>query len=299
MAVPLLQNQNLRPPKKRCHSCHETVVTNPQKKSCLQKDTDADDSLTDHFTSERLTERSDKRFTVENDSDKKFIQESSSKHGETLKKISGMSEAYCCDDLENVDYQETCYPKETEIKPDSASNIRDVITTSCECLLGDINHQQTNNKQYRDVYRTGAKCVPGGEQDPHQSGLGYQTIGVLRTKPGRGDPTLSMSCSDKIMKWNVLGCQGALLSYFITSPVYLSSVVVGRCPYDEAAMTRGIYERALLVPLNMTDNFYIHKPKILQADVLFEYSKSKVMEHNQSKLSPSFTGKYNVFNKLP
>jgi len=31
----------------------------------------------------------------------------------------------------------------------------------------------------------------------------------LRTKPGRGDPTESLTCSDKLARWNVLGPSSA------------------------------------------------------------------------------------------
>uniref|UniRef100_A0A1B6LNE2 tRNA-specific adenosine deaminase 1 n=1 Tax=Graphocephala atropunctata TaxID=36148 RepID=A0A1B6LNE2_9HEMI len=56
-----------------------------------------------------------------------------------------------------------------------------------------------------DVHRTGAKCVSG--QDSRLPGVLYHSVGVVRTKPGRGDPTLSVSCSDKLARWVACGLQ--------------------------------------------------------------------------------------------
>ncbi|XP_044748218.1 tRNA-specific adenosine deaminase 1 [Coccinella septempunctata] len=96
-----------------------------------------------------------------------------------------------------------------------------------------------------DIHRTGAKCLKNDErQDPKGEGADYHITGVVRTKPGRGDPTLSISCSDKITKWCYLGLQGGLLSKFLEKPIYLSAfVVVGDTPFSKESLQRALFDR--------------------------------------------------------
>lgn len=74
----------------------------------------------------------------------------------------------------------------------------------------------------------------------------YSLYGVLRTKPGRADapPTLSMSCSDKIATWNVLGFQGALASRLFVKPLYLNNVIIGEVTTDMQDTIREDCKRA-------------------------------------------------------
>ncbi|XP_008205328.1 tRNA-specific adenosine deaminase 1 isoform X1 [Nasonia vitripennis] len=118
-----------------------------------------------------------------------------------------------------------------------------------------------------DIYRTGAKCVDSDErQDPHEKGINYHTVGPLRTKPGRGDRTLSLSCSDKLAKWNVMGVQGALLSLMIPTIKFESIVIGGGCPYSLESMQRGIFQR-------FDPN--IGAPEIVQSQISFEHRKNE------------------------
>ncbi len=73
----------------------------------------------------------------------------------------------------------------------------------------------------------------------------YSAFGALRTKPGRADsiPSISMSCSDKILKWCLLGIQGAAASLRF-EPIYLSSIVIGDVPMPNRDKIAGECERA-------------------------------------------------------
>ena len=56
-----------------------------------------------------------------------------------------------------------------------------------------------------------------------------------------GERLLTMSCSDKVARWNVLGVQGSLLSNFV-SPIYLKTIVLGSL-YHADHLTRALYNR--------------------------------------------------------
>lgn len=75
-----------------------------------------------------------------------------------------------------------------------------------------------------------------GRDHPHLTG-------ILRTKPGRKDSpkTFSLSCSDKMASWNILGIQGALLSNFF-APIYIDVLAVG-VGFDRHSCTRALISR--------------------------------------------------------
>ncbi|PPD79405.1 hypothetical protein GOBAR_DD23675 [Gossypium barbadense] len=99
-----------------------------------------------------------------------------------------------------------------------------------------------------------------------------ELIGLVQRKPGRGDTTLSVSCSDKIARWNVVGVQGALLSYFLR-PVYLHSVTVGRSPYVSEdvclvkQLKRSLFERVTPLSNELIKPFEVNKPIFCAAPV--------------------------------
>ena len=70
-------------------------------------------------------------------------------------------------------------------------------------------------------------------QDSRVARERVQLLGRLRTKSGRSNLQAnqrsdSLSCSDKIVRWCVLGLQGRALLHYLNEPIRLSSIVVSR-----------------------------------------------------------------------
>ncbi|XP_063970667.1 tRNA-specific adenosine deaminase 1-like isoform X2 [Lytechinus pictus] len=166
---------------------------------------------------------------------------------------------------------------------------------SCQCTVPSGHNSAFKIKNAisvppkKDIYRTGAKPTPIGPQEKRAGGEEYHIIGLLRIKPGRGDRTMSMSCSDKMAKWNVVGLQGALLSHFISEPVYLSSVTIGKCPYNSDAMHRAIIGRVQSVS-HLPPGYHQNSPTVRQSDVIFPDSKGEVegrRDPRKGKMTPA------------
>ncbi|KAI3441808.1 A to I editase domain-containing protein [Psidium guajava] len=93
-------------------------------------------------------------------------------------------------------------------------------------------------------------------------------VGSVQRKPGRGNTTLSVCCSDKIARWNMVGVQGSLLCYFL-EPVYLSSVIVGQSPNSPEdilvlnKLQHALYERISYFPQEQSSPFRLNKPLFL------------------------------------
>ena len=93
-------------------------------------------------------------------------------------------------------------------------------------------HNPTFTTKQQGILRT--KIEDGEGTIPIDPSDGIQTWdGLLR-----GNRLRTMSCSDKICRWNALGLQGALLSHFI-APVYLASLTLGYL-YDHGHLSRAV-----------------------------------------------------------
>ncbi|OJA07704.1 hypothetical protein AZE42_01869 [Rhizopogon vesiculosus] len=107
----------------------------------------------------------------------------------------------------------------------------------------------------------------------------YSLFGVLRTKPGRADSpqTLSMSCSDKIARWNVVGIQGALGSAFF-HPIYLTKIIIGEVPQDLHGAVELDCERAFWGRLqdisDLPEEYKLTRPEVRFTSVMFAHSRS-------------------------
>lgn len=111
------------------------------------------------------------------------------------------------------------------------------------------------NRKARGLLRT--KIESGEGTIPVKSGDAIQTWdGVIQGQ----QRLLTMSCSDKIAAWNILGIQGALLSHFV-EPVYLESIILGSL-FHSGHMFRAMWGRFENSLGELPKPYQMNKPKM-------------------------------------
>ncbi|KAL6480664.1 hypothetical protein MHYP_G00116970 [Metynnis hypsauchen] len=172
--------------------------------------------------------------------------------------------------------------KRLKVSADDAQTGDDSQAEHETAVERNIEAAESDSVQQPDIHRTGAKCVPGGPADPLGPGSGYHSVGLLRVKPGRGEPTLSLSCSDKLARWTTVGFQGALLSHFLQGGLYFRAVVVGKCPYSQQAIERALNRCAHVSGL--PEGFSFHIPEIMQSSLEFIHSRTNTrLSHSDAQ----------------
>jgi len=189
-------------------------------------------------------------------------------------------------------------------KPATSNNSTDqtessINFTGAKIILSDRNGQSVV-KQDESISSTltcsnaaSSIMVTVGRED-------VQQLGALRLKSSRSNipshlRSMSMSCSDKIVRWGVLGLQGALLSMYIPNPIVLSSICVSKDPRavdgtadlgQLEALSRALKERIVSVLTSITEaekGWNVKPPEVAVVNDVFENSKSASEYRRQSE----------------
>ncbi|XP_061175331.1 double-stranded RNA-specific adenosine deaminase-like [Saccostrea echinata] len=153
---------------------------------------------------------------------------------------------------------------------------------SNNAVLSNINdraHTPTFTSAAQGLVRT---KMEGGEGTiPVEDDFTAQTFDGIQ----RGERLRTMSCTDKICRWNVVGMQGALLSH-ILDPVYLDSLTLGLL-YDHGHLSRAICCRLARgdpdINSQLPDPFHLNHPwlgRVTVCDVPRETQKTKAFSVN-------------------
>ena len=137
----------------------------------------------------------------------------------------------------------------------------------------DLDHGYENGNENEGVDNG---CFDGQKEEEffHRTGAKYDLSACalhLSRKPGRGDPSRSYSCSDKLCMYNHLGYQGGLLSTVIP-PIYMTSITISG-NWDANRMEEALIHRVC----HPTEDESFVPPTLYHAHENSPLSESEVM----------------------
>ncbi|KAJ8025976.1 Double-stranded RNA-specific editase 1 [Holothuria leucospilota] len=150
-----------------------------------------------------------------------------------------------------------------------------ISTTPCGCASFFSSHARHNTtaKLSTRKERSDEFLMTNSEiSQMHQSWDYVTEQGELNLK--------TMTCSDKVCQWNVVGVQGALLSHFL-DPIYLTSIIIGSNFMEDRvqlALNRRLesFSREIY---NLPEPFRVYLPKITGK------TSPQVIEGNKTSLN--------------
>ena len=124
-----------------------------------------------------------------------------------------------------------------------------------------------NRGKLRSKIESGMGTVPLPEEKKLQTWDGVMS----------GERLLTMACSDKILRWNVVGVQGSLLSHWL-EPIYFSSITVGS-KFHPLHVRRALYGRVVGADLQLPSGFRLNQPPLLATTSPEARQASKAQEY--------------------
>ena len=162
---------------------------------------------------------------------------------------------------------------------ETAENKTEVNFTGAKIILSEDEEHQTNISSLQEDSEEEVKVRLGREQ--------VQIVKRLRVKSSRSNipnkmRSMSLCCADKLVRWNVFGLQGALLSKFLNEPIILSSICVSKDPRSVnggqlAALHRSLVERideTLRAQKSKTSDRSLNALNVSVVDASFESYKT-------------------------
>jgi len=137
------------------------------------------------------------------------------------------------------------------------------------CLTGYAGSVGEGNRgKLRSKIESGMGTVPLPEERKLQTWDGVMS----------GERLLTMACSDKILRWNVVGVQGSLLSHWL-KPIYFSSITMGS-RFHPSHVSRALYGRLCGEGLQLPRDYRLHRPGLLATTSPETRQASKAQEYS-------------------